>query len=79
MQNDLRNIAVGVFSAASDANVLESLGPLFRRIKKIIFGAGNMEQAHTINEFVDLRQVDKSIDILLSTIEHWGKIPVEIN
>jgi acetylornithine deacetylase len=54
----------------SDARLLANYGD----IPTIVFGAGSIEQAHGINEFVDIKQYLDSIRILSDFIAHWCEL-----
>ncbi|WP_017471521.1 ArgE/DapE family deacylase [Amphibacillus jilinensis] len=51
----------------SDARLLSNYG----HIPSIVFGPGNIEQAHGINEFVDIEQYHTCIDVLVAFIKEW--------
>lgn len=69
--NILKPIAPGIFIAASDMGVLKGLGGIFEKIQAVIFGAGDLNIAHTVNEFVPIKQVEQSLDILLKWYYAW--------
>jgi len=54
----------------SDARLLANYG----EIPTLVFGAGSIEQAHGINEFVDMGQYLDSIQMLTDFISHWCEV-----
>lgn len=47
-------------------------GGVFTEIAdKIVFGPGNIEQAHTINEWIALEQLSQGTDMYTKMIRHW--------
>lgn len=71
-ENIIKPIMPGIFTAASDMGVLQSLGGIFNNLQAVIFGAGSLEMAHKADEYVPLDQVYKLIDILLRWYEKWA-------
>jgi acetylornithine deacetylase/succinyl-diaminopimelate desuccinylase-like protein len=58
----------------SDASKLVRVG-----VPAVVFGPGNLEQAHTKDEWVDLDEVATASDILLQTILTFKKTPGPLN
>lgn len=67
----IKPIIPGIFTAASDMGVLQSLRGIFEKLHAVIFGAGDLGIAHKIDEYVPLKQVYQSINILLNWYYAW--------
>lgn len=53
---------------ATDLGFLSQIG-----IKGVIFGPGEIKQAHQPNEFVWLNKLERSVDAYRQTLDKWGK------
>ncbi|MCD6334974.1 MAG: M20/M25/M40 family metallo-hydrolase, partial [Candidatus Latescibacteria bacterium] len=58
---------VGVFPSGCDARFLYHVG----KMPTVVMGPGSLLQAHAINEFVDLRQYLRCIDLVSRIINRW--------
>jgi acetylornithine deacetylase len=58
---------VGVFPSGCDARFLYHVG----KMPTVVMGPGSLLQAHAINEFVDLRQYLRCIDLVSRIILRW--------
>lgn len=64
-----RNVVSGMPSGA-DARILQNVG----KIDTVIFGPGNLEQAHSIDEYVPVDQFEYAIRTLALAIYEWTSI-----
>ncbi len=47
-------------------------GTMFTEIEnKIVFGPGSIDQAHTVNEWIALEQLEKGTEMYVKMIRHW--------
>ena len=51
----------------SDARLLTN----YANTPTVLFGPGSIQQAHSINEFIDIGNYYKAIEMLADTIEEW--------
>ncbi len=54
----------------TNASVLAASG-----VKSVVFGPGSIEQAHTVDEWIDLDQVDQAASILVELASAWSEKP----
>ena len=63
------NAAAKTVTYGTDAAVLTGLHNL------VVFGPGDIAQAHTVNEWITLEQLDKGTDVYETLIRRWCIAP----
>ncbi|MDD5698422.1 MAG: ArgE/DapE family deacylase [Victivallaceae bacterium] len=60
-------VEIGGLPSGADARIINNIG----KIPTVIFGPGNLKQAHSADEWVSLSEYQKSVEILAQTIAGW--------